>query len=901
MKWFDSPSIAIGSIAVVAIAVFVVMTLTGLRKPGQAVFQLARMMQFALEAPVRLLLRPTIGLLHSIPVWGRVVKWFWSTFTDDAVADVFNRVFRNSANPLVRGDLETVAKQWYPPERYPHLWMAVPDDLRRPLVVDGRLPDGARPASLAPKFIDSALVGSAFRLGVLSGVFWAVIALTFWHPQSIIGSQLVPSVSRGDQDQMVGNGGAGGPGGGIGAQAGVGMLALVREDVWNPSDLAGKIEAAARMHEEVIANRREAVLDAAPNGWITSILFGVLVALGTWRGLIRKAVQPMVDPLRRPTKESVVRWKYRCEQRDLEYQAYVGQLRVLAEFDRSAVVTLGTASGLFRYRGHLNGPMRGQALCVSLNDLAQHMLVLGGTGEGKTRSILLPMVDQLLALRQQDTENQLAISFYCTDGKGVLWRDIKGAAEKAGQGNDVRVMGCRVENGEYGVDLLDGVEPQLVADIIRSVARQTGGGTSSDSFWPDMASEVIRNCAVICRAWEMTDDGLAYVEQTGERIYSLVLIYQMTFDPALQGRAIKAIGDAYEDPHQRAGIKPFLTAELSYASRYMAEQWTTMAADTKTGILANITQVMSPFATNVALRRSFASGQAERVMSIAQAWGSICLVNVPSLEYGLAGRIVNVFLKTLLYTEARKREMADPKVGFREKMLFVSDEFQDLITADVAGLSDANFWNVARSTGMIGIISTQGMSSLEQAIGKVGSENFALQMRSKIILRVEDPSTLQYARTLAGKTLRSYTFESQHYESFEALVTEQRGVDPLSREPARINEMQDDLIKTLAGGWLQVPFASLPVAFETWAPNVDVDTRFIPRASLLGSGGGDEQRAAQQAAHWRAEDKNLAYMSDGNHESDVLREEDLVAMGRAHAFMYLQRAGGTRMDLVRIG
>jgi hypothetical protein len=304
------------------------------------------------------------------------------------------------------------------------------------------------------------------------------------------------------------------------------------------------------------------------------------------------------------------------------------------------------------------------------------------------------------------------------------------------------------------------------------------------------------------------------------------------------------------------------------------------------------------------LRNSFASGSSRhRQMAISDAWGSICLINVPSLEYGLAGRVVNVFLKTLLYTQARRREMANPSIGQREKIFFVADEFQDLITSDVAGISDATFWNVARSTGTVGIISTQGMASLEQAVGKIAADNFALQMRSKIILRVEDLSTMNYAKALAGKTLRAYTFESAHNESYEAMVRE-LGRDPLLAAPARINELPDDAIKTLASGWFQVPYASMPVAFDTWRSNIEVDTRFIPRHTFDMQGGrGNESdvRAAQQAAYWRSEDKNLAYMSEGNHDADVIREEDLIGMGRAHAFIYLQRAGGARVDLARVG
>ncbi|MFB0827771.1 TraM recognition domain-containing protein, partial [Chromobacterium violaceum] len=411
------------------------------------------------------------------------------------------------------------------------------------------------------------------------------------------------------------------------------------------------------------------------------------------------------------------------------------------------------------------------------------------------------------------------------------------------------------------------------------------------------------HCATLARAWECTDDGLALIEKTGERIYSLVMIYQLTADINLQGRAAKAILDAINDPAQWPYIAEYAGVDLMDSIKYLRGEWLDTATDAKAtqlGVSLNITRALSPFASNLELRNAFASGRGQRQMKVADAWGAICLVNVSSLEYGVAGRIVNVMLKTLLYTEARRREMANPTIGLSEKLLFAADEFQDLISADVAGMSDSNFWNVARSTGTIGFISTQGMASLEQAIGRTPAENFALQMRSKIVLRVEDPATMEYAKKLAGKTLRSYTFESDRYESFEGLVREQ-GSNPLESGPARIVELPSNYVGALAAGWFQVHKSSLPISFDTWRAAVDVDERFIPTGSLTEPASEEAVLAARQAAFWRQEDKSLAYMSDGNHEADVLRDDDMIGMGRAHAYAYIQRAGATHQDIIEIG
>lgn len=889
----------IGAALLIAFAVYIVLRLSGLAKGGQSVYQIGRGLQFVAEAPVRLAIRPLLWLVWKIPGAKRVAEWLWSNLTDESLQRFFDRRFEKSKNDLLRGDIEAVARKRFPPEKWPHLWLAdIPEDLRRPLIVDGRLIDGSSPASiLAPSFVDTVLVGQAFRQSVLAGLFWGFIALAAWHPQSYLGSPLSGKITQAGERSVQEGFDKRRPGSGMDlAYQTVGVQ--LQEDAWDMETLNTKFREQGDLQGKVLENRRESILASAPGGSITAILFGILVFIGTWRGLVRDAAQHKVEPLRRQQKEAVVRWKYRLDQREMEYTAYLAQLEVIKAFDKTPVIEVGTGSGVFRFRGQLSAPTKGQPMRYSLHDMAQHTLVLGGTGEGKTRSIIRPVVEKLLTLRAKaaQTGKVRMISFYCTDGKAVLWRDIKEAAEAAGQGADVKVIGCNEAAGEFGVDLLEGVDPQLVADIIRSVMRQTKGDGGSDSFWPDMAAEIIRHAAVVGRAWEMTDDGMDLVGVSGERIYSLVMIYQLALDPEVQERAVKAILAAIEDPQQWPIIEPFATVELFDSIRYMRSQWTTLADATKTGITANITNAMAPFASNAKLRAAFASGRGQNLMKIADAWGSICLVNVSSLEYGIAGRIVNVMCKTLLYTEARKREMVNPKIGFSEKLFFVADEFQDLVTSDVAGLSDSNFWNVARSTGTIGFISTQGMASLEQAIGRISAENFALQMRSKIFLRVEDPATMELAKKLAGRSLRSYTFETGRHESYDALVREEGG-DPIEAGPARIVELPDNYIRALASGWLQAHKASLPVTFDTWRAAFDLDERFVPVGWKTSE---EAQLSAMQSAAWRQEDRGLSYMSEGNHEADVLRDEDLVQMGRAHAFVFLQRAGASRMDIARL-
>lgn len=574
---------------------------------------------------------------------------------------------------------------------------------------------------------------------------------------------------------------------------------------------------------------------------------------------------------------------------------------MLDNFDKSATVSLGKATGVFGFRGALGAPMPGQSVRMSLQDLAQHVLVLGGTGEGKTRTVLMPLLRQLLTLRGvMRNANRGALSVYATDGKGVLWKDVRKLAEELGQGEDVVVIGANADAGEMGVDLLEGVEPQQVGDILRSVARQVGG-SSRDSFWPDMASELVRNVATVARAWQFTDSGMIYEQksetsETPERVYSLTSIYLLIMQPKLLKEALNGIEAArIEDAVE---LRPFATPDLDYAINYLTTAWEEMAKDTRSGIVANVTQLMSPFATNLELRKAFASGGAKKLINIRDAWKQIVLVNVPSLEYGIAGRIVNVFLKTLLYTEARRRELVDGSIGEREKLVFLADEFQDLVTADIAGLSDATFWNVARSAGVIGVIASQGVAAFEQTIGKTETANLLLQFRSKVFLRSEDVGTIEFAQKLAGKTLRSQTFREDQYESAAGLVAERGDVFTLEK-PAVIGESARDRVDHAADALTWIGAAIVGPRFNTYRALFRVDTRFLPAGGL--GDDGNARLQAEQAAFWRAEDKELSMLTSGNLEADLVQPSDVLSMGRAHALMLVQRAGATRADLVRIG
>ena len=793
---------------------------------------------------------------------GRVFKFFLSRW-------------ENSPYAMIAGQREVYAAHRWPKESFPDLWMTnIPKDLQRSVVRDGRLPDGSPVGELGPRFVSRKLVQDSYKKAVTTAarrfpfilIFWAA-ALTI--PVGGVVSFDRPAFSMSQNEAVL----------------------KMDKDIWSQKDVADYISSQETIHKIKVGAGKMFVVAGLSIGAlliasvITSLL-SVVTLLGAWRTYVNSSARSRADVLGFKTKESVVRWKNRYEQREIEEEVWHNQIMLATTFDDTPLIKIGTATGLMGYRGALSSPSKGADIMISLADMGQGgVLVTGGTGEGKTRTVLKPIIKQILDLRAKG----YSISMFGIDGKAVLYHDIRNIAAEANL--EAAIIGCL--EGEYGVDMMDGIEPRLVADIISSIIRQSGGGKSEGGFWPDMASDMMRNVAILARAWELTNGGYNRILESNERIYSFLYLYRLASYDEMILEAVKDVNETMRN--NRGRFKDIDMDELNDAIKHLIETWIPLVKETRMGIHANIQRALAPFQSS-ALRKSFATGGAENLTTIAECWGRITAVNVSSIEYGIAGRIVTVMLKTLLMTQARKQELMDPSFGTKHKLLFVADEYQDLITADTGsgGLSDSNFWNVSRSSGVIGLIATQSITSLVQAVGSDAAENFVLQMRNKIFLRVEDTKTINLAKELAGKTLRCQVYDNNHFESYEAMKWE--AGDPLQWDPCSIESAKEPESYVVA--------ALTPLHFASDESNYEADLRFMPNPT---TGGGmqihDNSTAligARQAAHWRAEDKQSKLMTEGNERVDVLNTEDIMKMGRMHAYVLLQRAGAGVQDLVKL-
>ena len=774
--------------------------------------------------------------IAALALW-RPIGWIvaQTPFLSGAAARFAEGVARLGARKtgLASGDRESVARELWPEGRFPFLYQDVPDDIRRPLWEDGKLIGGHDLPWMADRHFTGPMTETAGRLGLTAALIALIVQLVLWA----LSRNLTP---------------------------------------WLPLLIAS---------------------------WaLIALGVGVMVALAAVEHWRAESAAPYEDI----SKDAHVRWPYRAEARAIAHTGYVRQIaHANGYLTGSPLFAVGEATGTLRVRGDLAAPQSGQTLALDRESLFQHLLVFGGTGDGKTTAILKPLLAQVLA--------QPHFGAYVTDAKGVLWRDAEQIAATVGRSADVLKIGTGP--GEVGVNITANLAPNQIAAALRSVLTQMGGARS-DSFWPDMAANVMRHMLTIGRAYAATPEGAAEAKTLNP--YSLWWAYQAVLDEQRLQPALDAIGrettahlkrmetartaadrDSFEAGEDRMRILAGSDVVASHA--YLATGWAEMAKDTRTGIIANISQLMDGFAGTPVLRERFISGlDAGTARLDAPLNGKVALVTLNTMDDGLPARLVAILLKTVLYREARLRESAFKKTGENPQAkpcLVMMDEVQELATVDPAsGLSDATFWNVARSTGLAGVFATQTVAALTQAMGKDAAENFMQQSRSKVFLRSEDQATVSYACWLAGEFERNRVFGDGQWESLDQrkLISGWSPFAPLDDAAPPPDSNGSGFYFKAARGFL----GRAAIGTAKPRPTYAADTRFVPEATDQAT-----QLAAlsaRQQAAWRQEDQDRRYRTEGNSMAPALTPADFIAMGRFHAYAHIQRAGLARGDVLML-
>ena len=371
-------------------------------------------------------------------------------------------------------------------------------------------------------------------------------------------------------------------------------------------------------------------------------------------------------------------------------------------------VWLGMSTSLLHQRGRYRHPGR-RAVVLGVSDLGQNLLVLGGIGSGKTTSVIQPVLLQCLMR-----------------GMGGLIFDIKGdfGAAAAGLSKSAHRTLTVIGPKRRAFNLLRGLTPEAAAGFLKSALLLTG--SPSDPFWVDTAVELCRNALGV----------LSFLPEH----YSLAGLYEYLFHDDARARWDRQLSA------EAIGLSPQALRLLRSYQSYHEGVFTRFDAKVVAGVLASAAQVLTPF-THPDLVDAFCPPV--DALSIANLGaGEVFLVDLPLAVWGVGAKVIYTFLKLRFFQYMQRR----PAPERSRPVLFLCDEYQEIVSANKDGLSDLNFWDKGRAFGTIGVISAQSIASFYAALGDRDLADTLLQnFRQKLCLRTEDLHTIHFFERLLGR------------------------------------------------------------------------------------------------------------------------------------------------------
>jgi len=770
-----------------------------------------------------------------------------------------DRFFQKDEDPLLRGDLVGFAKRQFPPDdkKYQVMWMSPPDDVRRDIFWDGRLLNGDQPAELAKgrvtdEVVADVIVKSGLRAFKTSAIVAAGIAAVFGYSLTSYSSG---SFGYTPYPQWAADNGAWLP-----------ILA------WYPLTV---IEHGSRLLGAIFAGIPPLLL-----------LFPILWLWG-FSNFMDRTWKSIAMAERFPTRDTQVTWKYNAPRRPRQVEAYRRQiLLATTRLKDSPFIPAGRAMGLTRALGSNLGPTEGQLIGWDMESILQHTIALGETGSGKTYLFIRP---QFKRVTRAFKEAGIPLGAYVTDGKGALWRDLAPMVEDR---NDVVTLGTG--EGHFGLDLTAGMTPLEISTTYKAVAGQVSG-KPTDDFWQENASLLLMHAAAVARFLDRHEPTRKIWMKTRKVTpYSLLGIALIAAEEAITLEALDTMR-AIELPP-----KDQLTEEQAEdivesidSAKWLAGFFLKMGGNTRSSIVANLNTVLGKIRGARKVSKKFFSGIPEvdengkekRKIDLDFALnGGIIFVSVGETEHGMAGKVVNVWLKTRLYILAKRRMNANPNKDGKPPAYcaMFADEFQMLATSGEN--SDTDFWNIGRSSGLfMAGAATQSIAALTQVLGEAATANIINLMTSKIVLKMSELSTLRHIKELAGNL-------PQGFDQFENAYATQAVRKQLLGE---INYNK--------------PTMSM---FDSLLPSV-----FVPLTEQASNAWGGKHirlpaRALEEVFHgspipdpkWAYDDKKTlgleAELVKGmNSHVSVLTEADMLE-GSGFAVAFIQRAGVARCDII---
>lgn len=394
-------------------------------------------------------------------------------------------------------------------------------------------------------------------------------------------------------------------------------------------------------------------------------------------------------------------------------------------------------------------------------DMFEHLLATGGTGSGKTRSLLMPLVERAL-LRFGTAEAEKA-GMFLIDAKGDMSQLAVECARRAGREEDLCILG---EGGNCWFPIFDqfGGDTTKISNFLFEILEDRtskgstlGRGGSTDSFWEENARRLLRAAVSFSKAAH--GESLGGLSGISTAVNGILCCNTGMFvgdyeESGVRISHVRKFEATAIEGHRKGWIG---TVELGELQDYVNN-------DVKPGnertwsTIANMARNYVAQFSQPALRRIFEPDPTKRRISPEDIidGGILLIVSLSPVVYGEASAPFRMAVKKAFCERILQRShlctMADGTlrpINQIRPVLYVCDEFHTTLTAGQGG--EAFFLDRAREFRCMCLLATQGISAILSVLGNSHlCDHLLNNCRTKVFFANDCPQTSEYFERIGG-------------------------------------------------------------------------------------------------------------------------------------------------------
>ena len=443
---------------------------------------------------------------------------------------------------------------------------------------------------------------------------------------------------------------------------------------------------------------------------IWSVIISILMTAGVigWACVypaapkILRANQSLVDSLNNPVSKLISQNPSIAQESALANESWKKRVQN-AQQDKSPKILVGHALGLFPERGISETVELGMPVVQSMNDRAQHTIVMGATGSGKTVRVVVPTV--------REYEGRATV---------FLWDD------KLQLGRELGAKIISPSAGEFNFNPLEDLSPMEAAQVINDVfvARSGQGGKKGGDHFDELAIKIL-----VALLSMMNFVGMAYTIKNLALSFKIFVEREQWKDSDVISESKRAEMEAIYS----AGVAALDDEGMEFNANLLIHELPNSGEDHLGSVKMTVMNRLGDFLQSAALAPWASCEKSTLSMKYLVESKQIYAIELPRKDVGAAFDTFRRLFSERIYKYMSTHYEPGENGMSKHLVLEVIDEAQKFLTE-----SDLENQSTARQFGLSYLYAMQSLAQLKDRIGGQSVDKLFSITSTVIALKIQE-------------------------------------------------------------------------------------------------------------------------------------------------------------------